>query len=625
MPTSRLKAVRRRAPNQSRRAVLAVLTRHSGQIAAMALAALAGAFTEAAFLVVVTALAMAVVQHNDVIGPYAGVTVTIQLALTLASGLLVLRLLFNLLAATLSVQLTTSVAVDERRRLTGAFLESSWALQQAQPSGRLQELLTSFVQKSTITVQAVASAITSGLSLFGFLAVSFFVDAVATLAVGGLLVLFGAVLSPLRRYVSRLGNAWRTADLTFATTVSELSSLGLEMQTFGVEAPFAAEIDRSNVKAATTQRRAQVFNSAQSHLYATLAYASVLGGVALANHYGISNLAVVGAVLVLMMRALGYGQSLAASMGMVAAYSPFTLQVQEACQQFQANPARSGRAMPAGAAPLSVTDVSYSYPNGRLGVADVTFEVRRGEVTGIIGPSGAGKSTIAQLLLGLRWPDQGRITASSDNLRDVERAWWTDKVAFVPQDALFIAGSVSENIRFFRDGISDADIRSAAQLANLLPDIERMEDGFDTHLGARGSQLSGGQRQRLSIARALAAHPEMLILDEPTSALDGKSESVVTEVLAELSEDVTIIIIAHRMSTLSICDRIIVLEDGRVTGAGTPQGLWDTNAFYRNSMMTAGLKPPNADVPHAPEVQPGSDSASLVERGSVHADPTSEM
>ena len=130
----------------------------------------------------------------------------------------------------------------------------------------------------------------------------------------------------------------------------------------------------------------------------------------------------------------------------------------------------------------------------------------------------------------------------------------------------------------------------AATQANILKDIQALPQGFDTHLGERGTQLSGGQRQRLSIARALAAEPELLVLDEPTSALDGMSEALIRNALAGLKGRVTVVIIAHRLSTLEMCDRIMVIESGEVTAFDSPDALRRSSDFYQKSLIVAGIQ-----------------------------------
>ena len=137
--------------------------------------------------------------------------------------------------------------------------------------------------------------------------------------------------------------------------------------------------------------------------------------------------------------------------------------------------------------------------------------------------------------------------------------------------------------------MSRADVEAASRAAHLHPDIEAIRDGYDAQVGERGDHLSGGQRQRLSIARALLGRPEMIILDEPTSALDVRSESLIRITLDELRGEVTIIVIAHRLSTLDICDRIMVIQDGRLRAFDDPDVLASNSEFYRDTLELSGL------------------------------------
>ena len=183
---------------------------------------------------------------------------------------------------------------------------------------------------------------------------------------------------------------------------------------------------------------------------------------------------------------------------------------------------------------MVVSRASFSYDGSLPTLSDIDFTLQQGEILGVIGPSGAGKSTLAQVLLGLRAPDTGSVMVGGVDLAQVDRAWWTRQVSFVPQDPVLFTGTIAENIRFFRDDVDDAAVFRAAEHANVLSEIRAMPQGFDTHLGERGGGLSGGQRQRLSIARALAGSPSLLILDEPTSALDGHSESLIRDTIVGL-------------------------------------------------------------------------------------------
>ena len=477
---------------------------------------------------------MALVAGRASVGPFLGQTLPINGALTVAAAVLLVRLALNLTGVRVSARLTADVTRDQRRQLSHSYLASSWAAQAGEPAGRLQELLTSFVARVSTAVSTLANAITALLSLMAFVVTGLVVDAASTAAVLVALGLVGAVLRPLRRRIRHRAGASAQANLQFANAVSELGALGLEMQTFGVQNRFADRIDVLSHEATDTQRRVQILSGALPLIYMSLAYAAVLVGVAVLALVGFDDLAVLGAVILLMLRSLSYGQQLAAAWGSLATTAPFLDHVRETVARYRALPVDSGEAVPNALTPLEAHDVEFAYAAGRPALTGVAFRITKGEVVGVIGPSGAGKSTLAQLLLGLRAPTRGGITVGGADMREVDRTWWSSRVAFVAQDALLITGTVAENIRFFRDGIDDKALREAARQANVLSDIEALPLGFDTHLGERGSQLSGGQRQRLSIARALVGQPELLVLDEPTSALDGQSESLIRATLAEL-------------------------------------------------------------------------------------------
>jgi len=451
-------------------------------------------------------------------------------------------------------------------------------------------LLTSFVARITNTVSTLSSAITAGLSLIAFLGTGIAVDPLSTGAVLIALAVVGAILTPIRRAIRRRSQRNAKAGLEFANAVSELGSLGLEMQTYGAESHFEDRIDQLTHETTITQRRTQELQGALPHLYMSLAYGAVLAGVAVVSLADFVDLAVVGAVMLLMLRSLAYGQQLSTASASIAASLPFLEGVEERVRRYTEAAAPLGTVRPPSVVPLEADGVGFSYAGDREALDGVTFRLQPGEAIGVIGPSGAGKSTLAQLLLGLRPATTGTISAAGVAMRDVDRQWWTSRVAFVAQDAQLFTGTVAENIRFFRDGISTADLREAARQANVLTDIEALPKGFDTHLGERGSQLSGGQRQRLSIARALVGQPELLILDEPTSALDGQSEALIRSTLAGLHGRLSVVIIAHRMSTLDICDRIMVIEHGRMTALGAPEALRADSDFYRNALAVAGIQ-----------------------------------
>jgi ATP-binding cassette subfamily B protein len=227
-------------------------------------------------------------------------------------------------------------------------------------------------------------------------------------------------------------------------------------------------------------------------------------------------------------------------------------------------------------------EVRFSYPTReRLPtLRGVTFDVWQGEKLAIVGPSGAGKSTIFHLLLRYYDPTAGRITFDGVRLSDLDPAALRARIALVPQDSVMFAASVADNIRFGRPDASDAAVRRAAEHAHAAAFIAALPQGFDTPVGERGITLSGGQRQRIAIARAILRDAPLLLLDEATSSLDAESETHVAAALATLMRERTTIVIAHRLATVLSCDRILVMDDGRIVEEGTHQTLAVAGGLY---------------------------------------------
>ncbi|HET7803435.1 MAG TPA: ABC transporter transmembrane domain-containing protein [Pseudolabrys sp.] len=226
--------------------------------------------------------------------------------------------------------------------------------------------------------------------------------------------------------------------------------------------------------------------------------------------------------------------------------------------------------------------VSFSYP-GRPKVPvleNLSFGVRPGEKLALVGPSGAGKSTIFQLILRFYDPVSGNITFDGVRLTDADPAALRSRIALVPQDAIVFATSVRENIQFGRPDATAAEIEKAAEAAHAAEFIRRLPLGFETPLGERGITLSGGQRQRIAIARAILRKAPLLLLDEATSSLDAESETLVQQALKRLMLNRTSIVIAHRLATVQFCDRILVIDNGRIVEEGTHTSLASAGGLY---------------------------------------------
>ena len=226
--------------------------------------------------------------------------------------------------------------------------------------------------------------------------------------------------------------------------------------------------------------------------------------------------------------------------------------------------------------------VRFSYPT-RSSVSalnGVSFQVHQGEKVAIVGPSGAGKSTIFHLLLRFYDPTGGSIALDGVRLTDLDPDELRRRIALVPQDSVMFATSVGDNIRFGRPDATDADVARAAELAHASSFIAALPRGFDTPAGERGVTLSGGQRQRIAIARAILRDAPLLLLDEATSSLDAESETQVAAALADLMRARTTIVIAHRLATVLSCDRILVMDEGRIVEEGTHATLAAAGGLY---------------------------------------------
>jgi ABC-type multidrug transport system fused ATPase/permease subunit len=568
--------------SRSDRSRLRALARpYRWRIIQLSLASLASGAIEAAFLVVVTRTAVAITSGRVRVGLTGAIFTPVSTALVVAAVLVAARLVVTVVASVISTNLTEDVGTDLRGDLATAFLESNWATQQNEPSGRLMQLMTSFVQQAVSAISSLTSTINIFLNLLAMVMIAVFVDPIASLVILVALFTLASLLAPVRTKIKQRSKIAAQAQKEYAEA---------EMQTFGRNQEFNRLIQSLSMKVGRTGKRVSLLRGVMPHLFLTLAFSAIVLSLIVATSVGVGELSSVGAIMLVMLRSLSYGQQLQSVSGSLAAAMPFLEELEETRDRYRSAGATRGHISIEDPGTIVVSHVSFAYSESSSALSDVTLTIDAGEIVGIIGPSGSGKSTFVQLLLGLREPSEGDIRVGGIALSEVHRESWTALTSFVPQDPHLFTGTIADNIRFFRDGFDIDALREAARQANVLADIEALPDGFDTHIGQRGVQLSGGQRQRLSIARALVGRPKLLVLDEPTSALDVHSEAMVRETIGNLRGRVTVIVIAHRLSTLDVCDRLMVIEGGRLMAFDAPDRLRANSEFYREALLLSGIE-----------------------------------
>jgi len=226
--------------------------------------------------------------------------------------------------------------------------------------------------------------------------------------------------------------------------------------------------------------------------------------------------------------------------------------------------------------------VHFRYkPEGPEVLVDIDFEIQKGETVAFVGSSGSGKTTLVSLLPRFYDVSKGRILFDEKDIRDLDLSSLRRQIGIVTQECILFHDTVRANIAYGVEKASDEDIRAAAEAANAWEFIQEMENGLDTRIGEKGVNLSGGQRQRISIARAILKNPPILILDEATSELDTESERLVQEAIEKLMVNRTVLVIAHRLSTVIHADKIVLLDRGRIVGMGTHRKLLASNPLYR--------------------------------------------
>jgi ATP-binding cassette, subfamily B, bacterial len=563
-------------------------------IVALAFCSIISGFTEAATLALVAQLAQQVVggghkgTHNAVLS-LVNLHASIDMEILVAFGLCVLRLLFQIPLSVLPARIAADVMARLRTELFDAFSRASWTVQSSGNEGNLQEIMTNQVAQAVNGVAGTTGLIASTLQFAVLLISALFLNVVAAVGVGAMTIVLFALLRPMRARGGRYAQALSRAQVSYASGVAESNRLAEETQVFGAGPAQRARIGHAVIEAKHWFFRSQILARLVSNVYQSLIYVLLVGGIWVLHLIGGSHTGSLAGVVLLLLRAGMSGQVIQGNYQTLVQAVPFMERAQETLASFRDSAEADGGQPLARIQTVGFEDVSFAYRPESPVLTGIDFSVRGGEAIGIVGPSGAGKSTLVQLLLRLRRPVDGRYLVNGVPADDFARTDWYRRVSYVPQEPRLLHASVADNIRFFRD-LSDEQVEHAARLARIHEDILSWPGGYEAIVGPRADAVSGGQQQRICLARALAAEPDVLVLDEPTSALDPQSEALISESLKTIRNELTLFIVAHRMSTLEMCDRVMVIVDGRLAGFDTKAVLQRDNLYYRHAsqLATAG-------------------------------------
>lgn len=557
-----------RAPISTLSALIGVLRAQRWRAVALMTGSFLAGLAESTILALVAHVASVLVEGADVVSADLGplrLDAQVSMVLAVAAVLAAVRLAIQVAIAYLPVRMAGDMQAQLRVRLFDAYSRAAWEAQADDRDGHLQELVTSQAGQATQAMLNATTLVSAGFMFLTLVVTAFTIGPLVALLVLTVVGSLALLLRPLGRRGRKHSKELSAAQLDFAGGVSAAVRLAEETYTFDAA---AAERQRIGERIEAARRhfiQAQFSSRLTLGLFQGLVVLLLVGALVGLYASGTGRIAGLGAAVLILVRASSYGQQLQFSWQVIQQTAPYLERLRDAEERYRRHTPPSGdRAFPTGGE-LRFEGVSFSYRGDRRGLRlrDVTFAVSAGDVVGIVGPSGAGKSTLVQLLLRMRMPTAGRYLVGGIPAEDIDLASWRRHMAYVPQEPRLLDASVADNIRYHRD-IGLARIERAARLAHIHDDIVAMPHGYDTIVGQRADAVSGGQRQRLCLARALVGDPSALILDEPTSALDSRSEAAIQASLRELTDDLTMFIVAHRLSLLEICDRVFEIEDGRV-------------------------------------------------------------
>lgn len=473
---------------------------------------------------------------------------------------------------------------DAKNNLIKGIFNSRWPFLMRQQAGYIETVLVKDIGISRKIFAEIAGATISIASLFVYIIIAFSISSVTTLLsllVGGLIFFFlKPILYKTRSMASQMARLNSdTAQYVFETIagVKSIKTSSKEEPVSLVAKGYFKSFRDAHIKLHFLQALAPALTEPVSVIF-------VIGVFAFLYTAGEFELGVFAAIMFLIHRIFQYIMRLQGILYQVNSHVPHLERVVDLQEQVEKNREYdAGKKKFSFNEALEFRDVSFAYSEGKEILTKLNVYIKKGIMVGIVGKSGAGKTTIVDLLLRLLIPQAGKIFVDGVDISEISITEWRKNIGYVSQEIFVMNDTIANNIKFYDDTITQEDIERSSKMAYIYDFIQGKREKFETKAGERGVFLSGGEKQRIVLARVLARNPSVLILDEATSALDNESELLIQKAIDGLRGEATILVIAHRLSTLLSCDKIIFLENGEIKEEGSPKDLLERrgSSFYR--------------------------------------------
>lgn len=478
----------------------------------------------------------------------------------------------------LSQQITSRIMADFEKRMRSKLLsltfKANWPFLSSQKVGHLGQMVITEVANSSAILYYLSSAMLVCANLLIYTGLVFNLSRiVAVLAsLTGLVIFFGFL--PLLRIIKIIASAMAVSNKKIAHYASEHIIGAKTLKSMALEASVLARGDGLLLAMKSLYLKSCLVKNVTDALLQLIGVFFVIGLFAFlykTSAFEFASFAVMVYALNKVITNVQYAQNHA---HVISAQIPYLASIAR-----YEDEATAHREKDSGSAPfrfekeLAFKDVGFEYRAGESALSHVNLSIKKGEMVGLVGSSGAGKTTIVDLLLRLVTPTTGSIVADDIGISAIRLSEWRSHIGYMSQDVFLLNDTIENNIRFYSAEMSEQDVIRAARLAHIYDFVVSQPKGFATAVGERGLSLSVGQRQRIALARVLARRPNVLILDEATSALDNESEALIRQSIEELRRDMTIVVIAHRLSIVMDADKLFILEGGAIVEEGTPSEL----------------------------------------------------